>query len=158
MGTIGVQLAFVEGRNERKNNHRGRSSVVLSTQQTFSSFSHLIPACTLQSGYNPHFTDEETEAQLPRASQLTNSRAGPPPPPLHARTCLITPVLLPTHGGRLDRAAQGSIVQGEPGQGREIRRPDSFPGSTHSATLGKSQILPALHGLRHERMWSSLPY
>ena len=79
----------------------GRPSTVLSTQQTLPSFSHSIPASTLQSGYNPHFTDEETEAQLPKASQLTNNRAGSLAPLLQARTCPVTPVLLHTHGGRL---------------------------------------------------------
>ena len=72
-------------------------------------FFTLDPASTLQSGYNPHFTDEETEAPAPRASQLTNSRARPPPPPLHARTCLITPCSHPpTEGGLTEqrRAAQ----------------------------------------------------
>ena len=53
LDTIGAQLAFVEGRNERENNHRGRSSTVLSTQQTFSSFSHLILQAPYKVGIIP---------------------------------------------------------------------------------------------------------
>ena len=53
---------------------------------------------------------------------------------------------------------QGNTLQGEPGWGREIQRPDLIPGSTYCVTLGKSRTLSELHGLKRARMWSCLPY